>query len=187
MNRRAYLSSVCVGTVSLLAGCSSGDGAGGEPTTEQTTEATAGQPTTMQTTTAPPDHEYAPDPWKNIEETNTNSSNTISGQATLEEGQYALRQAQFNRSYNIEVGVSVQDGGSIDIFGMSADEFDRYRDRESPVYYDGLYETGVSDTTISDTMQTGDHRIIFDNSSVFGSDASEEVTFAFETVVRVPE
>ncbi|UHH24952.1 hypothetical protein [Halobacterium noricense] len=180
MNRRTYLASVSVGTASLLAGCSSSGDSNETTTSLTTTEQTT---TTQTTTTAPAEHEYAPDPWKNLEADRGETSTTITGQATLGAGQYAIRQAQFNQPLNVEVSVTVQDGSAIDIFGMSPDEFDRFRDRESPVYYDGFYETEVSDTTITGSMPAGDHRLVFDNSPVFGSEPSGEVTFDFETVI----
>jgi hypothetical protein len=189
MNRRTFIKSTTAGATVLFAGCASGNN-NSSPTQTSAETSTSPPPTTEATTTSPPttsrpNHEYAPDPWTNIDESSTDTSNTISGEATLEEGQYALRQAQFQRPYTVEVSVAVQEGSSIDVFGMSADEFDRYRDRQTPVYYDGFYETDVSEITITGDLSAGEHRVVFDNSEVFGADPSGAVTFDFETVVSV--
>lgn len=179
MKRRAYLGAISTCGVSLLAGCgNSSNETESKPTPEPTPEATP-------TPTPVPDHEYAPDPWSVIQEDSGSSSSSVSGQGTLEAGQFALRQAQFERPYDVEVSVSVQDDNTIDLFGMSEAEFNRYRERETPVYYDGFYETAVENITLSGQVQAGEHRFVFDNSAVFGSDPSGEVTFEFETTVSL--
>ncbi|WP_144798286.1 hypothetical protein [Halorubrum depositum] len=201
MNRRQYLTTIGASSVITLAGCSgdTSEGNGGEETDpeggtdsdseDESTNGTNGGSTNDDTsdgeTEPEPTHEYVPDPWSNLEETDDETSATVTGEATLGEGQYAVRQAQFQRTYNLEISVSVQGGGEIDILGMSADEFDRYRGEEQPVTYDGYYEEGVSETTISGQLPEGDHRFIFDNSGVFGSEPDGEVTFEFETVVSL--
>lgn len=175
MNRRKYLTTVCASSSVLIAGCSSSTDSGNS---EQE------NPEESPSENEQKEHEYVPDPWTNIEQEEGDTSTTITGEASLQEGQYALRQAKFERPYNVEVSISTQEN-EIDVLGMSADEFDRYRDRESPVYYDGFYETGISDITISGQLGSGEHRFIFDNSAVFGSKPTGEVTFDFETVVSL--
>jgi hypothetical protein len=108
---------------------------------------------------------------------------TITGSATLGKGEFAVRQTTFNFARDVEVSATVQGDGVIDIFTMSADEFDRFRDREDAVYHSGLTEEGVSDTTLSSSLPPGEHRLVFDNTAVFGTEPGGEVRFDFETVV----
>jgi len=94
MNRRGVIATIGTVSVGSIAGCSSNT---------DSIENENGGETESEESDTPPDHEYVPDPWENIEQDEGEASTTTTGQATLQEGQYALRQAQFNRQYNLEV------------------------------------------------------------------------------------
>lgn len=123
-----------------------------------------------------PTHEIASEgSWSAGEQSSTLTSETLTGTATLDSGEYVARTIQPRRSANYEFEIDTQSGGPIDVFFMERDEFDAYQDEEEHVFLQSLSEASVSSTTLSGTVASGDYVLVIDNTGRFGASPDGEV------------
>lgn len=176
MDRRAFL--VAVG--SLSAGCT-GANEEGSPTRSPSPTAT---PTTTSTRTSTstelPDFRPAADPWREIEESSTETSSTVRGTIFLPPNTYAVRFLSPKLPVKMELTAQVQSDSLIDVFSMERTEFERYREQQEFLLYGEASVSGAKSFSIEQDLPSGEHAIVFDHTTTATEPTGESVRIAFE-------
>lgn len=121
-----------------------------------------------------PDHRVH-DGW-DVERTEGLRSVTLDGTLTLPEGRYAGRNLRPDLALQYDVEFDVSRGGSVDVFTVQEDEYDRYRDRaDNFEFVSSLSTTDSSGATLSGTLGAGEYKLVVDNTGVYGADPGGEV------------
>lgn len=156
MHRRRYLA--LIGGVAGLAGC------GGLP--------------------APlgPEPKLAESGWATEDRSTAGTTTTITIDGMLPPHRYGLYQLNPTYAVDIEISITVESGGAMDLFTMDDDEFDRFRDGDSVSLYTDFSKSNVTKTTVSGTLSGGKYAIIFDNSRHGEATPDGELAFTAELV-----
>jgi hypothetical protein len=130
-----------------------------------------------------PEHQVYGEGW-DVERQQTNSEVRLEGSVTIPSGRYAVRNASPNLSAEYEIDFEAVENGPIDVFVMDDGEYDRYRDRDDS-FQVRLQEVDANSGTLRGTLSSGEYRIIFDNTGVFGADPSGEAVVNLTMTARI--
>jgi hypothetical protein len=124
--------------------------------------------------------------WSNRETEQTDTGEIIRGRISLSEGEYFAQ--GFSTYGTPELGWAVQNvsGGSLDVWVFPESSFNDYEDSEDSIEYDTrLSETGITTATerVGGISGDEDWYVIFDNSSVYGTEPDGGVEF--ETAMEI--
>jgi hypothetical protein len=130
-----------------------------------------------------PDHQFKSPPYENVETDERGATRTVSGEITLEAGEYAVQVFRPEKQTQIQITGDTVGEGEIDLFVLSSDrEFEKYSEGDGADISGEITKTNVR--TIEQTIEVspGEYSFVFDNSAVCGAEPQGTVTFEFEIV-----
>jgi hypothetical protein len=145
----------------------------------------AGTPTNTPDSTpdSSPDHRFNSPPYESVETEERGATTTVSGEITLEAGEYAEQVFRPDKQTQIQITGSTEGEGEIDLFVLSSDrEFEKYSEGDGGDISGEFTKTNFR--TIEQTVEVspGEYSFVFDNSAVYGAEPQGTVTFEFEIV-----
>lgn len=126
----------------------------------------------------PADHVNAGEgAWENRETISTNGGEALRGTVTLESGEYTGYSFETYGSAGLLAVVNSLDGGAIDIWGIKADDLERYQNGEDVPFLAEISQEGITgQTQLVTPTATGEYYLIIDNTPIYGTDPEGEVT-----------
>jgi hypothetical protein len=144
MRRRQLLGAVAVTLVTSVSGCA--DVLGGDV-----------------------EHGVSTDAWRTADETER-ATPGFRGEVRLPAGRYAARTVLVAQSTPVTVRFDTDDGERVDVYLLTADAYETYRDRETVTPVDSLSASDAASGTLSGTLSDGEYRLVVDNTGAFGAD-----------------
>lgn len=147
----------------------------------------AGTPTNTPTPTpnSSSEHQFKSPPYENVVTEERGATTTVSGEITLDAGQYALKEFRLEKQTQIQItGVKEGEGG-MDLFLLRAErEFERYSEGEGANISGEIAETNFESIERTVKVSPGRYFLVFDNSAAYGAEPRGTVNFEFEVVLQ---
>jgi hypothetical protein len=119
--------------------------------------------------------------WRNRETESTQYGETVTGEVTLDSGEYVGLSFWNEGVATLSISVDRVTGGAVDVWVIQDTDIDAYRNAADEVeYWQPLSEQEVTTAVdLAEQVPTGTWWVILDNSDAFGSPADDSVTVEF--------
>jgi hypothetical protein len=160
MKRRDLLRTIPLAGILGIAGCGGdGDGdSGGDENNDDLENNDDGQPDRDEDGVPDSEDDYPDDPDRSAGETNQ-------GRIDVNEDEWYQWKLSYEEETHIEYEMLVRKGPSIDVVLFSEEEYTHYENDERAQYYSNLSDLDTIDGTASGWVETGDYRLVIDNTN----------------------
>jgi hypothetical protein len=133
-----------------------------------------------------PTHQAADDAWASVDEDRGRYRQQVTGTVTLPPGTYtSYSVSPSNQETTVEVHADVSEG-VLDVWTISAAEFDAYESQDQYHFRNGLSDSGLTgSSSLVSQLPEQQYHIVFDNTVATGAEPDGEVTADVELVLRV--